>query len=110
MTPAIAGRQVWSAKLDSVRFPLSVVSRDGQFVVAGSDGTVMGLEAQTGRTLWRASAGGELSAGVGSDGRFHAVVTTDNRLVTSRRAREAWRTQLNCASARPPRWPASGSS
>ena len=95
VTAKIAGRQVWSAKLDSVKFPLSVVSRDGQFVVAGSDGTLMGLDAQSGRQLWRVSAGAELSAGVGSDGRFHAVVTADNRLVTFDGAREAWRVQLN---------------
>jgi len=95
VTPKIAGRQVWSAKLDSVRFPLAVVSRDGRFVVAGTDGTVMALEAQSGRQLWRVSAGAPLSAGVGSDGRFHAVVTIDNRLVVFDGEREAWRAQLN---------------
>lgn len=95
VTPKIAGRQVWSAKLDSVRFPLSVVSRDGQFVVAGTDGTVMALDAQSGRQLWRVNAGAPLTAGVGSDGRFHAVVTADNRLVVFDGEREAWRAQLN---------------
>ncbi|MGL6110002.1 MAG: PQQ-binding-like beta-propeller repeat protein, partial [Rubrivivax sp.] len=73
VTPKIAGRQVWSVKLDSVRFPLSVVSRDGNFIVASTDGTVLALEANSGRELWRTSAGAELSAGVGSDGRFSAV-------------------------------------
>ena len=95
LSPKIAGRLVWSAKLDSVRFPLAVVSRDGQFVVAGSDGTLMALDAQTGRQLWRASAGAPLSAGVGSDGRFHAVVTTDNKLVTFEGTQQAWSAQLN---------------
>ena len=55
--PKIAGRLVWSAKLDSVRFPLAMVVRDGQFIVAGTDGTLMALDAQSGRQLWRASAG-----------------------------------------------------
>jgi outer membrane assembly lipoprotein YfgL len=95
VTPKIAGRQVWSAKLDSVHFPLSVVSRDGQFVVAGSDGTLLALDAQSGRQLWRASAGAPLSAGVGSDGRFHAVVTTDNKLVAFDGIQPTWRAQLN---------------
>ncbi len=95
VTPKIAGRQVWSAKLDSVRFPLTVVARDGQFVVAGSDGTLMALDAQSGRQNWRLQAGAALSAGVGSDGRFHAVVTVDNRLVVFDGEREAWRAQLN---------------
>ncbi|HMO48665.1 MAG TPA: outer membrane protein assembly factor BamB [Rubrivivax sp.] len=95
VAPKIAGRLVWSAKLDSLKFPLSVVSRDGQFVVAGSDGTLMALDAHSGRELWRASAGAPLSAGVGSDGRFHAVVTTDNKLVAFDGTQPAWRAQLN---------------
>jgi outer membrane assembly lipoprotein YfgL len=94
VTPKIAGRQVWAAKVDGVRFPLSVVSRDGNFIVASSAGTLLGLEAQTGRQLWSANAGAELSAGVGSDGRFHAVVTTDNKLVTFEGSKELWREQL----------------
>ena len=95
VAPKIAGRQVWSVKLDSVRFPLSVVSRDGSFIVASTDGTVLALEANSGRELWRANAGAPLSAGVGSDGRFSAVVTVDNKLVTFDGTKELWRAQLN---------------
>ncbi len=94
VTPKIAGRQVWSAKLDGVRFPLSVVVRDGNFIVASSGGTLMGLEAESGRQLWTANAGAPLSAGVGSDGRFHAVVTMDNKLVSFDGSKEIWREQL----------------
>jgi outer membrane assembly lipoprotein YfgL len=94
LTPKIAGRQVWSAKLDGVRFPLSVVVRDGSFIVASSGGTLMALEAESGRQLWTASAGAPLSAGVGSDGRFHAVVTMDNKLVSFDGSKEIWREQL----------------
>jgi outer membrane assembly lipoprotein YfgL len=95
LTPKIAGRQVWSAKLDGVRFPLSVAVRDGTFIVASSGGTLMALEAESGRQLWTANAGGPLSAGVGSDGRYHAVVTTDNKLVSFEGGKEIWREQLN---------------
>ncbi len=94
LTPKIAGRQVWSAKLDGVRFPLAVAVRDGTFIVASSGGMLMGLEAESGRNLWTANAGAALSAGVGSDGRYHAVVTMDNRLVVFQGAKEAWREQL----------------
>jgi outer membrane assembly lipoprotein YfgL len=94
LTPKIAGRQVWSAKLDGVRFPLSVVVFDGSFIVASSGGTLMALEAESGRQLWTASAGAPLSAGVGSDGRFHAVVTMDNKLVSFDGSKEIWREQL----------------
>jgi outer membrane protein assembly factor BamB len=94
VTPKIAGRQVWSAKVDGVRFPLSVVSRDGSFIVASSGGTLLGLEANSGRQLWTANVGAPLSAGVGSDGHFHAVVTMDNKLVTFEGTQELWREQL----------------
>lgn len=95
VTAKIAARLVWSAKLDAVHFPLNVVARDGQFVVAGNNGSVLALDAQSGAQRWRIDTGAPLSAGVGSDGRFHAVVTTDNRLVVFDGDRPAWRAQLN---------------
>jgi outer membrane assembly lipoprotein YfgL len=94
VTPSIAGRQVWSAKVDSVQFPLAVVAGDGRFVVAASDGSLLALDADSGRELWRASADAPVSAGLGSDGRRHAVVTTDNRLVVFDGTQVAWRAQL----------------
>lgn len=36
VTAKISGRQVWSAKLASVQFPLAVVARECRFVVAGA--------------------------------------------------------------------------
>ncbi|MBS0446388.1 MAG: outer membrane protein assembly factor BamB [Proteobacteria bacterium] len=81
ITSPIAGRQVWSQRVDSVRFPLTVSVRDGVFTVAGTDGTVVALQADTGREVWRANVGAKLSAGVGSDGKVAAVVTRDNELV-----------------------------
>jgi outer membrane assembly lipoprotein YfgL len=97
VAPKIAGRQVWSARVDSVQFPLAVVAREGQFVVAGTDGQLLGLDADTGRELWRASTGEPISAGVGSDGRFHAVVTRDNGLVVFDGTQRAWRAVLKSA-------------
>ena len=94
ITPQIAGRQVWSARVESVQFPLAVAVRAGAFIVAGSDGTVLSLEAQSGRELWRGQAGAKLSAGVGSDGRFAAVVTRDNELVVLDQGARLWSTRL----------------
>ncbi len=101
-TPQIAGRQVWSASLASVQFPLAVAVRDGNFVVAGTDGTVLALEAQSGRELWRGQAGAKLSAGVGSDGRFAAVVTTDNELVVLDKGARLWSTRLGSRTSTAP--------
>lgn len=94
LTPKIAGRQVWQAKLTGVQFPLAVAARDGTFVAAGDDGTVLALEAASGREVWRAQVGAPPSAGVGSDGRFAAVVTRANELVTLEQGRVLWRSRL----------------
>jgi outer membrane assembly lipoprotein YfgL len=94
LTPSIAGSMVWQAKLDGIGFPLAIASRPDQFVAAGNDGTVLALDPGTGRELWRASAGGPLSAGVGSDGRFASVVTRGNELVVFEAGQERWRKRL----------------
>ena len=94
LTPKIAGRQVWQAKLSGVQFPLAIAARDGNFVVAGDDGTVLSLEAATGRELWRAQVGAPVAAGVGTDGRFTAVVTRSNEVVTLEQGRTVWKARL----------------
>ena len=94
VTAQIAGRQVWTARVDSVQFPLAVTVRDGQFTLAGTDGTVLALDAATGREIWRGQAGAKLSAGVGSDGRRAAVVTVDNELVVLDQGAKLWSTRL----------------
>lgn len=91
ISAAIAGRQVWSRSVDAIDFPLAVAVRDGVFTLAGRDGTVLALRAEDGRELWRASAGARLSAGVGSDGRFAAVVTRDGELVVLDAGTPIWR-------------------
>ena len=94
LTPQIAGRQVWSQRIDGAQFPLSVAVNAGVFTLAGNDGSVLALQADTGRELWRAAVGGKLGAGVGSDGRFAAVVTRDGELVVVEAGRVVWRKPL----------------
>ncbi len=94
LAPKIAGRQVWQAKLAGVQFPLVVAAREGSFIVAGDDGTVLALEAATGRELWRAQVAAAVSAGVGTDGRFTAVVTLGNEVVTLEQGRVLWKARL----------------
>ncbi|WAC72763.1 outer membrane protein assembly factor BamB [Roseateles sp. SL47] len=90
-TTALNARVAWEARVDSVKFPLSVAAVNNQFVVAGSDGVVTALAADTGNVLWRVEMGKGLNAGVGSDGRFAAAVTRDNELVVSEGAKILWR-------------------
>lgn len=93
-TPSIAGRVVWSADLGDVGFPLTVGQGDGHFVVADDAGQLRALRADDGSELWRAQTGAKLSAGVGHDGRFSAVVTRDQDLVVFDQAKEVWRKRL----------------
>ena len=90
----IAGRQVWDARVGGVNFPLAVAVRNGRFHVAGDDGTVLALEVATGRELWRGEVGAKLSAGVGSDGRYAAVVTRANELAVLDGGNVIWRQKL----------------
>lgn len=94
--PALLGvRQIWSAQIGRVDFPLAVaVAGDTVVVAGGADGKVSALQASTGSMLWQWPLGGALTAGVGSDGRFAALVTQDNELVTLEKGRELWRTRL----------------
>ena len=102
ITAQISGRSVWTARLDSVQLPLTVTVRDGAFIVAGTDGTVAAFDGATGREQWRGQAGAKLSAGVGSDGRFAAVVTVNNELVVLERGARKWQVTLGARTATAP--------
>jgi outer membrane protein assembly factor BamB len=101
-TPTVSAGEAWNQRLGKLRFPMAPVAREGRFFVASTDGTVRALVAETGASLWQASAGAELSAGVGSDGRFASVVTQGNEVVTFEAGRELWRKRVPSASVTPP--------
>lgn len=93
--PALIGvRQAWSAKVAEVAFPLGVAVQGNLIALAGGDGTVLALDAATGREAWRAAAGSALAAGVGFDGTTAAVITRSNDLVAMAGGREIWRRKL----------------
>jgi outer membrane protein assembly factor BamB len=71
-------RKVWSAEVgDAGRFVFEPALAGESVYAAGRDGTVVRLDAASGRTLWRASVGTTLSAGVGSDGQTVAVANEE---------------------------------
>lgn len=88
------GQVLWSTKGDSINFPLSIATPGGRFVVASTDGSVRALSAADGRELWRGDTGGKLLAGIGSDGRFAAVVNRDNELIVLDNGKVAWKKAL----------------
>jgi outer membrane protein assembly factor BamB len=90
----IGVRQAWTARVGEVTFPLQAQISGNTLAVAGGDGTVALLDAASGRDIWRASAGAPLSAGVGSDGKVAAVVTTANDVVALADGKVLWRQKL----------------
>ena len=89
--PTIAGRVMWTASTADVEFPLSVAVNGSTFTVGASDGSVIAFDAAKGSEVWRANAKSALSAGVGSDGKFSAVVTREGQIVVFDGGRELWR-------------------
>lgn len=101
-TPLIGVRSAWSSNIGAVGFPLEIRTVGNLIFVAGSDGNVAAINARTGGDLWRVSLGTKLSAGVGSDGRYAAVVSRDNELITLDGGKELWRQKLGAVTLTAP--------
>lgn len=91
----VSARQAWSSQVGAVNFPLDVSVSGGTVYVASSDGTVAAIDVMTGNDQWRATVGGSIVAGVGSDGKIAAVVTQSNDVVALQAGREIWRQKLS---------------
>ena len=93
--PAKLGiRQMWTARIGDVGFPLGVAVNGAFVTVASSDGTLVAFDAATGREAWRAGGIGPLAAGVGSDGTTAAVINRANEVVAVAAGKELWRQKL----------------
>ena len=93
--PVLGVRQVWTARVGSIAgLPLDPHVNAHVVTVASADGTVLALDARSGADVWRTQLGEPLSAGVGSDGKWAAVVTRANALVALEAGRELWRHPL----------------
>jgi outer membrane protein assembly factor BamB len=92
--PLLAVRTVWSGTIGAVDFPLDVRVVEGRAYLAASNGTVVALDAQTGADIWRTTLDTPLSAGVGSDGRYAAVVSRANELLVLDAGKLVWRQKL----------------
>ena len=91
-------RLAWSSKIGEVNFPADVKVVSNSVTVASSDGTVVAIDSRTGGDIWRVNVGSPIAAGAGSDGRFAAVITRNNELVTLDAGREVWRQTLPASS------------
>ncbi len=91
----IGVRQAWTAAIGPVDFALDVRVVGNTAYVADAAGTVAAIHTDTGADVWRTSLATPLSAGVGSDGRYVAVVTRTNDLVVLDAGKEIWRQHLS---------------
>ena len=90
--PLIGVSQAWSAQLGSAgSLPLGIHVQGSTVTLASADGTVMAVDARTGSDLWRTRLNMPLTSGVGSDGKWTAVVSQGNELVVLQAGREKWR-------------------
>lgn len=87
--------QAWHVSIGSVAGMVLVPAVHGDTVVLASEGgTVTGLDARTGSSLWRVQLNARLAAGVGTDGRRTAVVSKERQLIVIENGVEKWQKQL----------------
>lgn len=94
LTPTVQLTTLWSHRVGSIDGNLILAVRDGQVTTASKDGDVVSFEIATGKERWRGKAGADLTAAVGSDGRYAAVVTQANELVAFDQGKVLWRERL----------------
>ena len=91
LTPVVKLESVWQHKIGAMGAQLSIVTTaDGAVVAAATDGRIQALDIASGKLRWKADADAKLSAAVGSDGRYAAVVTSDNVLKVFDAGHLAW--------------------
>lgn len=82
---------VWSHRVDSVDLPSSITLVGDTLVAGSTDGELVALDRANGKPRWTVDLNTNLSALVGSDGRFAAVVSQDNELIVLDQGKVAWR-------------------
>jgi outer membrane protein assembly factor BamB len=91
-------RQLWSVSVGSAEtFVFSPALVDGSVYAAGHYGTVLRVDAANGREIWRASAGMQLSGGVGADARTVAVASDkgDVLALDAETGKPRWRARVS---------------
>lgn len=90
--------QVWQVRIPDLKDASLRVQVVGQDVLlAAADGTIISLNAASGRENWRVSSGQPVQAGVGADALHTAIVTLDNQLVVFSAGNALWKQSLSTA-------------
>lgn len=104
--PAVQGglnvHRAWTYRLPAGASALPPALVGDRLILSTAQGQLIELQADSGQELARTSLKDSLSTGAGSDGRRHAVVTSQNDVVVVEAGRERWRQRLNAQSHTPP--------
>lgn len=91
-------KTLWKAGVGSAGiFVFSPVLAGGSVYAAARDGSVVRLDAASGKLIWKTSAGLKLSAGVGSDGKLVAVGSDEGVLMVfdAEKGHLLWRARVS---------------
>jgi outer membrane assembly lipoprotein YfgL len=103
VSPAtLAVKEVWRVNLGATASPLEMRAVGASLWAAASQGDLNLIDAATGQMRTRSSAGQSLSAGVGADKQFVAVVSRDNQLIVQSEQKELWRQKIPSLVVTPP--------
>ncbi len=93
--PMLGVRQAWTARMGATDgLALDVRVNASTVTLASANGDVAAIDARTGGDVWRAQLNTPLASGVGSDGRWAAVVSRGAQLIVLDAGREIWRKPL----------------
>jgi len=98
----LAIKEAWRVNVGATALPLELRVVGDQLWVASSQGDLVAINASSGAVTSRSGAGATLSAGVGADKEFVAVVTRENQVITLREQKELWRQKLPSLVLTPP--------
>lgn len=93
--PVLGVRQAWVSQIGAQEgLELDIHVEGSVVTVASANGDVAAIDARTGGDVWRTRLNQPLASGVGSDGRWTAVVSKGNQVIALDGGREIWRKPL----------------
>lgn len=95
-------KPVWAANIGAISTPTEIHAVGNTLFLASSSGRVLALNGDTGVPVWQAELAASVVTGVGSDGRYAAVVTDQGELVTLDAGQVIWRQRLGAAALTTP--------
>jgi len=91
---SLAVKEVWRVNMGATASPLEMRAVGATLWAAAIQGDLSLIDASSGQVRARASIGQSLSAGVGADKQFVAVVSRDNQLIVQSEQKEIWRQKI----------------